>query len=366
MNQLAVTVIPSGRRASRPTVSPLLVFFFIGWMQTLLAYVVFSRADDHGYFLELANSGVSIIPQFSQDELTLKAQAAGAVFYALCTPSRWLGGHELLHLLWLRGLTLVGFLAAFHWFVRVAAPALPRSSRKRAMTAYMVLLLFYPGQLAWTASLLRDGIATALFFYGLYCLQVNWRLIFSAVFFGASFAMRPEYSLILICLAFALMFHRILSRVSRRVMFLVFILLLFSMASHSIQVQAAAFGQLAFSEDGMAYPLVTGVFDLPGYARVLLQAVLEPIALSAPHLNAFGLIDCGFFGYLLWHSRTMLRQRQTRIAALSMALLFGLWVFAYFEIYVSGFSRHRLCLQVALIALLAVSRVMPDKIRPAR
>ena len=34
---------------------------------------------------------------------------------------------------------------------------------------FVTFVLLYPGQLAWTASLLRDGAATAVFFLGLAC-----------------------------------------------------------------------------------------------------------------------------------------------------------------------------------------------------
>jgi hypothetical protein len=353
---LSTTVLKNGIRA-RPAPSPVPMFFLFGLLETVLAYFAFSRADDHAYFLELANLGTSVVPDYSQDLLTLKAKAAGAVFYAIATPSRWLGGHELIHLLWFRGLTLAGFLSAFSWLQHVTAPGATSVARNKARMTFMTLVLLYPGQLAWTASLLRDGVATALFFFGLACLRKDWRLLLTLPLFGASFALRPEYSLILFCLVLAMKFHRLLERFSWRVLTMIGVLLAFSISTYSTRAESAAFAQLAFGDGGMAYPLVNSPFDVMGYLRVFLQGVLDPIALDAPQFNAFGLIDCAFFAYLLLQSRRLLRHRLTMVAALSAALLFGLWTFAYFEIYVSGFSRHRLCLQVALIALIAICRV---------
>lgn len=363
MTPSATTNMPNPGVSTRGSFRPVLLFFIAGLLETLLAYFIFSRADDHEYFLELANLGLSAIPDFIQDIQYLKAKMAGLVFYTLASPSRWLGGHELVHLLWLRGLTLAGFLAAFSWFQHMVAPRASPARRQQASTTFMTLVLLYPGQLAWTASLLRDGVATALFFFGLACLRKDFRLMLTLPLFGASFALRPEYSLILFSLILALTLHRLLARVSSRVLTMILALLVFSIATHSVQVQSATFAQLAFSDGGMAYPLINGPFDLSGYLRVLLQGVLDPIALDAPQLNAFGVIDSAFFVYVLWQSRNLLRHRSTVVAALGSALLFGLWAFAYFEIYVSGFSRHRLCLQVALLALIAICHVRPPALR---
>ena len=355
MTQAASITLPPYGIQARPAINLVLVFFIVGLLETVLAYFLFSRADDHAYFLEVANLGLSVIPDFRQDLLDLKVKTAGQVFYTIASPARWLGGNELVHLLWLRGLTLAGFLCALSWLQRLATPHATRAERHKARTAFMILVLIYPGQLAWTASLLRDGMATAMFFFGLACLRKDWPLVLAFPLFGASFALRPEYSLVLACLLLALMLHRLLAGIKMRVTAMILMLLVFSISTHSIQVQSAIFGQLAFGDGGMAYPLVNGPFDLAGYLRIFLQGILDPIPLDAPQLSAFGLIDSAFFVYVLWRSRVLLRHRSTVVAALCCALLFGLWTFAYFEIYVSGFSRHRLCIEVALIALIAAS-----------
>lgn len=334
--------------------APVAIYIVIGLLETILAYFLFSRADDHEYFLELANVGLGALAADNDDLLALKAKAAGLLFYVVTSPSRWLGGHELVHLLWLRGITLAGALCAFSWFRRKLAPRAPSAARRRAESAFMILMLLYPGQVAWTASLLRDGIAMAFFFFGLACLRKDLRLCLTPALLGGALALRPEYALILISVMAAFMLHNALKRVKSRILLLLGLLLCLSIATHDIQAETAAFGQLAFSDGGFAYPVVTGTFDLVGYWRILLQAVLDPIALTSPSFNPFGIAECFFLIYLLWKARNLLRSPSTLIAALTMALLSCMWFFAYFEIFVSGFSRHRICLEIALIAMISL------------
>lgn len=364
MNPAASTVAPPRRAVGRTDVGPVLLFFIVGLIETVIAYFAFSRADDHSYFLELATKGLEAVPDFGQDSMDFKAKAAGLLFYLVSAPGRWLGGHELTHLLWLRLLTLAGILAGFNWFLRsLAAHATPQASR-RARSTFMGLVLLYPGQLAWTASLLRDGAATALLFFGLACLRRDGRVFLAPVLLAAALSLRPEYSLILASLLIARMGHRLLKAVRHRVLACLLGLLAFSVSTQPIQVASATFSNLAFGDGGMAYPLVSSPLDLGAYLRVFLQGLLDPIPLEAFQLNAFGLADCAFLVYLLWQSRLLLRHRATLVSAFTMAVLFGLWVFAYFEIFVSGFSRHRLCLEIALIALVAIERHF--MVRPRR
>lgn len=344
-------------------------FMAIGLLETLLAYFLFSRADDHEYFLELANVGLAALPDHNQDMLELKAKAAGLVFYVVTSPSRWLGGHELVHLLWLRVITLAGALCAFGWFRRILAPGVSTAASRRAESTFMILVLLYPGQVAWTASLLRDGIAMAFFFFALSCLRKDLRLCLAPALLGASLALRPEYAVILASLTAAYMSHRVLKRIKSRILLLLCLLLGFSISTHDIQAKSAAFGQLAFSDGGLAYPVVTSAFDIVGYWRILMQAVLEPMALTAPSFNPFGIAECLFFIYLLWKARNLLRNSSTLIAAFAMALLSSMWFFAYFEIFVSGFSRHRICLEVALIAMISLLNAhayRPQAVSPSR
>lgn len=345
--------------ARRPVglgVMPLLVFFAIGLLETLLAYFAFSRADDHAYFLELANVGLRAVPDGVEGLNDLKGKMAGAVFFLLTTPSRWLGGHELVHLLWLRFITLFGFVSGFKWIQATVAPEAPRAAVLANFRLFALLVLLYPGQLAWTASLLRDGAGTALFLIGLNWLRPSWRLPVAALLFGASFSLRPEYVLIFILLFFPLS-KAIVARLKSPLRFLILVLAVFSVVTHPVQVTTATFGHFAFGDDGPAYPLVTGAFDVAGYLRVVAQAVLDPVALSNPlGGGAFGTAEMVFFVWLLWRARTLLVPGRPVVATMAMALITGLWIFAYFEIFVSGFSRHRLCLEIALIALVAAAR----------
>lgn len=347
---------PCANRRKNNSAELILLFFIVGLLETILMYFTFSRADDHHYFLGVANFGLQAVPDAGQELLDFKAKTAAQVFYALTTPSRWLGGHELVHLLWLRFLTLLGFLSALSWFQNIVSPYSSAKAKRANLQTFAILVLIYPGQLAWTASLLRDGLSTAMFFFGLYFLRRNWRLILTPIFFGISFSLRPEYSIILTLIIFSIIAHEILTPRKYRTISLLAIILIFSIATHSMQVQSAYFAQIAYGEDGTAYPLVSHSFDVLGYIRVLAQSTIDPISLATPQaLSIFGVAESIFFMYLLWKCCPPLRDSRKIVAAMAAALIMGLWVFAYFETYVSGFSRHRLCLEVALLALVVVA-----------
>jgi hypothetical protein len=340
------------------------LFFVVGLLETVLAYVIFSRADDHPYYLQIANNGIQAVTDHAQELLAFKSNAAAVSFYILTAPGRWLGGHELIHLLWLRLLILFGFLVAFNWFQKTVSPELSEDDRNAKRHMFMLLVLLYPGQLGWTASLLRDGVATSMFFLGLACSRPNWRIIPAAAFLLLSFSMRPEYLLILVLLVFALLTNRLFAAIKFRIAVLLLLLLFFSIATHSIQVLNAEFAQFAYSEANAAYPLVTSAFDLHGYFLILCQAIIDPASLGKlGQATLFSIAETIFFLYLLWQSRLLLRHSRTKIAALAAALIFGLWLFAYYETFVSGFSRHRLSLEIALIALLSVAP--PERERSA-
>lgn len=335
----------------------LLIFFVFGLLETIASYYFFSRADDHAYFLEIANLGLQAIPEFNQPYFDFKAQASGLVFYILTGPGRLLGGDELSHLLWLRLLTLAGFLAGFVWFQNITNPATNSPTRQANLKSFVILVLVYPGQLAWTASLLRDGAATAVFFLGLACCRRGPRVLLALPLFAAALLLRPEYSVILMLIAGGLMLRQQISRIRWRKTLVVLALLAFSMATHTIQAESGGFAQFAFGDDGMAYPLVTGVVDLLGYGAVLVQAIMDPIPLTQPFSGSiFSVAELVFFVFLIYQSARLLESPNMDAVALICAMLFGLWIFAYFELYVSGFSRHRLCLQIALIALVSTNQ----------
>lgn len=334
-----------------------LLFFALGLLETIASYYLFSRADDHAYFLEIANLGLQAIPDFNQPYFDFKAKSAGLVFYILTAPGRLLGGDELSHLLWLRLLTLSGFLAGFVWFQNTTNPNTNGAARRANLKFFVTLVLLYPGQLAWTASLLRDGAATAVFFLGLACCRRDLRVLLALPLFAASMLLRPEYAVVLMLIVSGLMLRQKISRFRWRKTLVVLVLLTFSMATHTIQSESAGFAQFAFGDDGMAYPLVTGLFDFLGYGAVFVQAIMDPIPLAQPLGGSiFSIAELGFFVFLLYQSARLLESSNMSAVALTCAMLFGLWIFAYFELYVSGFSRHRLCLQVALIALISTNQ----------
>lgn len=342
------------QQAKRLSIKSSNIFLIIGLGQTIFAYLVFSRADDHTYFLEVANFGLSAVPEFNQALLIIKAQIAAYVFYSTNLPARLLGGHELIYILWLRLLTLLSFIAFFNWLQSTLKSDVTSTHKNKKV--FFALALIYPGQLAWTASLLRDGAATAFLLFGISCLRRHPIAFFSLPFFGFSLALRPEYILILVGLGASLITPHFVSQLKWRAYLFPAIILAFSVATHSLQSAPAAFGQLAFSDAGLSYPQVIYAFDISGYLKIFAQGMLDPIPLSNPITsNPFAIGEVVFFIYLISRTPKLILSANKFTSNTTLATLFVMWVYAYFEIFVSGFSRHRLCLTIILIGIYAAS-----------
>lgn len=331
----------------------ILVYYLIGLLQTIFAFVIFNRPVDHYYFLEIANRGVifsnpSTIPLFE-----VKSQVAGLVFYWICTPSRLLGGYELGHILWLRFLALWGFLLAYKWISRVAGIDKFHKNSNQPLIYFVILILIYPGQLAWTASLLRDGIScTALFAAFLSFFHRRWVVGFIAVF--VCLALRPEFVLLIALMMIPTSFWRFLTSPRFRIITLGILCVVFSLATFLPRSIQSNFADTAFGADGLAYPTIQGFFDYKGYLLVAAQAVMDPLPLQA--LNSGGLfhvIEVLFFCVVIVEGLRLLRRANLATTKLLVANFVVMWAFAYFEIFVSGFSRHRLALMVALIAVIS-------------
>ena len=352
-------------KSRSPRASPAVrVAFFLafGVLQTLFALALFQRADDHAYFLEIADAAdTPVAIESGIEEFDLKVQAASTVFHALTAPSRWLGGGEVAHLVWLRLLTLAGFLAAFEWVRKTLRPESTEAETADARKRFMILCLLYPGQLAWTASLLRDGPACAM----LFCALLAWssrRYLFAAAFAVTSLALRPEFALVITALALSTLVAKRLDRLRHRRLWLALFCGFLALLFFAPRQASSEFGQSAFVEGGFAYPAVTNPFDVGGYLLVLAQALVDPISLtSLSSPSPFFLAEAAFFAWLVWSGWRRLPFVNARAASLLSASYATLWVFAYFEIFVSGFSRHRLALVVLLIAVHVLTNPRPAR-----
>lgn len=327
------------------------IFFALGVLQTLLALVLFERADDHAYFLEVANDGIGAVVESGVEQSDLKAQAAAIVFHALASPSRWIGAGEIGHLVWLRLLTLAGFLFAFEWVRRTLRPGSNTAQTAAARKRFMVLCLLYPGQLAWTASLLRDGPACTFLFAAMLAWSLR-RHVIAIACMTVSLALRPEFVLVVAVLALAVHLATRLHVRKHRVLLLTALCGLISVTLFEPRLAASEFAQLAFTEGGFAYPAIAHPLDFVGYALVLMQALMDPISITALATpSPFSLAEAAFFAWLLLSGLRRMPSVSTRAAGLLAGLFASMWLFAYFEIFVSGYSRHRLALVILLIAV---------------
>jgi hypothetical protein len=332
------------------------LFLLLGLFETIGALVLFQRADDHEYFLEVANIGTAAVLDTRVEEYDLKASIAASVFYGLMSPARWLGGSEVGHLLWLRLFTLVGFLCAFEGIRRLLPPDPADSGGDRARSRFLILCLLYPGQLAWTASLLRDGPACAFLFIALLAWSSRQRIL-ALLFFGLCLALRPEFAAVVVLLAVGSLLFRHLRLQRHRITILVGALAVVTLVLFGPRQAASEFAQYAFASGGNAYPVVAHPLDIAGYAMVLVQGVIDPLSLAAPAaVSPFILAETLFFVWLVATGLRRLRHSQLRAAGLIGGLFVSLWLFAYFEIFVSGYSRHRLALVVLMLALIALTR----------
>lgn len=342
----------------RPHFSPPLavfLFMFCSTALTIVAFFAFSRAYDHQYFSDLANSGIAAAALSGIDIYDLKTKAIATVFYALSTPSRLLGGADLLHVVWLRLFTLFGVLKCFEWVVAISRTELGCRAVSQARNRFLFLFLLYPGQIAWSASLLRDGPAASLLFVGLYCWIRRQRFL-SLVLMFSSIALRPEYVVVLAILYITVyMTTRFQISGKNRIFWLFGLLALISVVTFERRAGISEFSQLAFEEGGAAYPAIGHLFDVPGYFQVFLQGVLDPISLSdIGSLTPFFVAECVFYIWLLITGYRRLARVNYQTAGILVGIFVSMWIFAYFEVFVSGFSRHRMGLTVMLIAVVAL------------
>jgi hypothetical protein len=342
-------------RRMLPSSLAIILFIILGTLLVTAAYFAFSRAYDHAFFLDLVNNGISAVEISGIPTFDLKAQAMAEVFHAITAPARLFGDNELLDILWLRIITLVGVILGFEWVLQIAELELNSQEHAKARNRFLLLFLLYPGQIAWSASLLRDAPSCALFFTGLYSWTRKQRLI-GLGFLSASLALRPEFLIVLGIIFFSIYFARKLRvRNNKRKYWLFGVIVAISIGSYQLRAAASEFSQLAFEDTGASYPVVEHPLDIPGYLNVFLQGVLDPIPLhDLGAATPFYILEFAFFTWLLIYAYRRLPLVNARTAGLLIGTFISLWIFAYFEIYVSGFARHRMGLMVILIAVVAL------------
>lgn len=329
----------------------LLVYFVVGLLQTVFAYFLFDRPVDHDYFLQLANNGVVMESVGTLYWHQIKSQLAGFVFYWLCTPSRILGGHELTHILWLRVLALSGFLLAYRWVSFVVGVNSSRNFSDKNLLKFIFFILAYPGQLAWTASLLRDGVGCfALFLSLVEFWRHRWLIgVLSGLM---AVALRPEFVLLFLLLFLPLPWSRLMALPRLRLLILVLVCFVFAMATFLPRSLQANFSEAAFGADGMSYPPVLNLFDVVGYLKVFSQAVLDPLPISnLSSGGVFHVAEVAYFIFIVVVGVKGIRRFDVDSVKVLFISFIIMWIFAYFEIFVSGFSRHRLALVLIVVAV---------------
>jgi hypothetical protein len=113
--------------------------------------------------------------------------------------------------------------------------------------------------------------------------------------------------------------------------------------------------------DVASYPTIISPFDISGYLKVIGQGLLDPISISSiSSAGFFGVFDATFFALALLAAIRAMSCPVRRLRGLLISILVTLWAFAYFEVFVSGYSRHRLGPFVALIACLAIAFNLPS------
>lgn len=361
--------VGSTRAKSRLTPGmALFAYLALGLLETVVAFFAFDRTDDHYYFMSLANLGTSVVPLTGVEVYDLKAIVAGNVFYWMTAPSRLLGGAELTHLLWLRALTLLGFYAAFEAVKSGSSLArwAPKEQVEIRRNLFLWAVLLFPAQIAWTASLLRDGISCALLFFSIYLWRSRWKL-FALPLLGASLSLRPEFVLVPVCLVGSrwIMRYRWCARHPGTCLLLLCVV--GSLECFGPRYASSQFALAVFSNAGQAYPDITSLFDLPGYLAVAIQGLIDPLPIAnLAALSPFGMAETVFFLVLLVLAVRVLRKMNTVEKARAVASLLLLWFFAYFESFVSSYSRHRIALVVLLMAVVACSGYRPRyRLEPA-
>jgi hypothetical protein len=336
------------QRTRLPSSVRVAIYILFGLLETVLAYIIFDRADDHAAFLAAVRTGV--------DETGTISPATVVVLYSLSFPVRLFGGQELLFILWFRAIALVGFLAAFEWVYKVVNSnvVISTSDLNRARLVYMTLILLCPGITAWTASILRDGVAITLFFFAAYAWSCR-RRVTGAALMTAALLLRPQHALFVAIFGLMLIYGRIFRRAKRPWILLAVLCVSLSLLGFDYRAEVSEIFSPAFGEF-QAYPTIDSYLDFAGFSRLVVQGLIDPISVASPgSARAFGILEAAFFMLALLASIGAMSTKNRRLRQLMISSLLTLWAFAYFEVFVSGFSRHRLAPLAVLLACIAIA-----------
>jgi hypothetical protein len=315
----------------------------LGLFETILGYFAFDRADDNAIFLEVVDTGVNGNGSLSEATIQL--------LYFAAWPARTVGGGELLYILWFRLLCLLGLLAAFQWVSKLVrfAEVVEPSDVDRARAIYMLCILLCPGLTAWTASLLRDGLSLALFFGGAYAWVSRDRLL-GLLLISGGLLLRPQLGVLLAIQGLMLVHGKYCRDRMRPRLLVAALCIAVSLAGFSYRQELSDLFGPVFGEE-QSYPLLESQLDLGGYLRIIEQAILDPTSItSIGSAKLFGILDSVFFVLILWYGIRAMSCPDRKVRQLLISAFVTLWAFAYFEFFVSGYSRHRLGPFVALIA----------------
>ena len=192
----------------------------------------------------------------------------------------------------------------------------------------------------------------ALLFAAMYAWGERWRVA-ALVPLGAALALRPEFALIpasLVGMRWLMRWRWIAGHPAACVLLLC---VAGSLLSFEVRFASSQFALAAFSENNLAYPDIDSPWDVGGYVAVAVQGLIDPLPIGSLSPSPFGVTEALFFlGTISLALRVRLRTNLLERSRI-IACLVLLWFFAYFEVFVSSYSRHRIALVVLLLAVIA-------------
>jgi hypothetical protein len=316
-----------------------IIFISIGLIQTILVLLFFDRADDHATFLEIAKFGM-------HEEGTV-SDGAVFLFHILAQPILIIGQSEDIIILWFRFLSLLGFL-----FIYKAVENLSTQNHNlKSRSIYLTLVLLSPDFLAWTSSLLRDGVA--LLFWSLALVYLNSRArLWAIIFLICGIILRPQNTIFLLFFHINYFLLKIFSKSFCNIIFIASILITIILGFE----YRKSFEPLISNAGSYGYPMIENLLDFGGFFKVFSQIILEPINLyNEGNLKLFELFSCVYFIVVnMVLIFVILKTKNKKELWFAYSIIYTLIVFGYFEYFISGFSRHRifpLALSLAFVCI---------------
>lgn len=317
-----------------------IIFISIGIIQTILALFLFDRADDHSAFLEVARYATNEAGTISDDAVFL--------FHILAYPIVTIFDSEFLLVLWFRFLSLLGFIFAY----RAVASILNQPYDLKSRSTYFTLILMCPDMLAWTSSLLRDGVAILFWSLAIIHLSSSAKLR-AMIYLICGIILRPQNSILLIYFYVNYYLFRIFNkRIYNIILFAsILITLIFGFEYRK------SFEPLILKAGIYGYPFIDNLMDFYGFFMVFSQILLEPINVyNRTGVKLFEILSCLYFVIVIILF-IYINNKKTNKKDLwfSYSIIYTLFSFGYFEYFISGFSRHRIFPLTLMLAYICIN-----------